>query len=107
MSTFRKRKGKWFVEIRKKYFKPIRKTFEYKLDAEKYAREKQAEIDKGFLVSYEQAQSTKLGELLERYRTEITSKKKKVANGVVARDEIKPPTQTFSELCQIWLDHKY
>ena len=59
MSTIRKRKGKWFVEIRKKYFKPIRKTFEYKLDAEKYAREKQAEIDKGFLVSYEQAQSTK------------------------------------------------
>ena len=58
MSTIRK--GKWFVEIRKKYFKPIRKTFEYKLDAEKYAREKQAEIDKGFLVSYEQAQSTKL-----------------------------------------------
>ena len=76
MSTIRKRKGKWFVEIRKKYFKPIRKTFEYKLDAEKYAREKQAEIDKGFLVSYEQAQSTKLGELLERYRLEITSKKK-------------------------------
>ena len=76
MSTIRKRKGKWFVEIRKKYFKPIRKTFEYKFDAEKYAREKQAEIDKGFLVSYEQAQSTKLSELLERYRTEITSKKK-------------------------------
>ena len=45
MSTIRKRKGKWFVEIRKKYFKPIRKTFEYKLDAEKYAREKQAEIE--------------------------------------------------------------
>ena len=76
MATIRKRKGKWFVEIRKKYFKPVRRTFEYKLDAEKYAREKQAEIDKGFLVSYEQAQSTKLGELLERYRTEITSKKK-------------------------------
>ena len=76
MSTIRKRKGKWFVEIRKKYFKPIRKTSEYKLDAEKYAREKQAEIDKGFLVSYEQAQSTKLSELLERYRTEITTKKK-------------------------------
>ena len=25
MATIRKRKGKWFVEIRKKYFKPIRK----------------------------------------------------------------------------------
>ena len=76
MSTIRKRKGKWFVEIRKKYFKPIRKTSEYKLDAEKYAGEKQAEIDKGFLVSYKEAQKTKLSELLERYRTEITSKKK-------------------------------
>ena len=76
MSSIRKRKGKWFVEIRKKYFKPIRKTFEYKLDAEKFAREKQSEIDKGFLISFEQAQSTKLGELLERYRLEITSKKK-------------------------------
>ena len=76
MSTIRKRKGKWFVEIRKKYFRPIRKTFVNKQEAEKFAREKQAEIDKGFLVSYEQAQSTKLGELLERYRAEITSKKK-------------------------------
>jgi len=76
MATIRKRKGKWFVEIRKKHFKPIRKTFIYEIQARKYAREKESEIDKGFLVSYEQAQSTKLGELLERYRTEITSKKK-------------------------------
>ena len=47
-----------------------------KEDAEKYAREKESEIDKGFLISYEEAQKTKLGELLERYRLEITSKKK-------------------------------
>tara|TARA_B100001971_G_C17695139_1_gene288915 strand:+ start:45 stop:320 length:276 start_codon:yes stop_codon:yes gene_type:complete len=71
MATIRKRKGKWFLEIRKKYFKPIRKTFVYEIDARKYAREKESELDKGFLVSYEQAQSTKFGELLERYRLEI------------------------------------
>ena len=47
-----------------------------KEDAEKYAREKESEIDKGFLVSYEEAQKTKFSELLERYRLEITSKKK-------------------------------
>ena len=52
------------------------KTFVSKLDAQKYAREKESQIDKGFLVSYEEAQKTKLSELLERYRTEITSKKK-------------------------------
>jgi integrase len=44
--------------------------------ADQYARETEAKIDKGFLVSYEQAQKTKFGELLERYRLEITSKKK-------------------------------
>ena len=33
-------------------------------------------IDQGFLVSYEEAQKTRFGELLERYRREITSKKK-------------------------------
>ena len=76
MATIRRRNKKWFVEIRKKYFKPIRKTFHMKEDAEKYAREKESEIDKGFLISYEEAQKTKLGELLERYRLEITSKKK-------------------------------
>ena len=47
-----------------------------KEDAEKYARETEGKIDKGFLVSYEEAQKTKFSELLERYRLEITSKKK-------------------------------
>ena len=60
MATIRKRKGKWFVEIRKKHFKPIRKTFIYEIQARKYAREKESEIDKGFLVSCEEAQKTKL-----------------------------------------------
>ena len=59
MATIRRRNKKWFVEIRKKYFKPIRKTFHMKEDAEKYAREKESEIDKGFLISYEEAQKTK------------------------------------------------
>ena len=47
-----------------------------KEDAEKYARETEAKIDQGFLVSYEEAQKAKLGKLLERYRAEIISKKK-------------------------------
>ena len=76
MSTIRKRKGKWQVMIRRKFAKQIIKTFVYKIDARKYARETEAQIDKGFLVTYEEAQKTKLSELLERYRNEITSKKK-------------------------------
>ena len=76
MATFEKRSGKWRVLIRRKFTKTISKTFVTKEDADKYARETEAKIDKGFLVSYEEAQKTKFGELLERYRLEITSKKK-------------------------------
>ena len=76
MASIRQMRGKWQVLIRRKFAKHITKSFVLKSDAEKYAREKEAQIDKGFLVSYEEAQKTKLGELLERYRTEITSKKK-------------------------------
>jgi len=76
MATIRQMRGKWQVLIRRKFAKHIVKSFVLKSDAEKYAREKEAQIDKGFLVSYEEAQKTKFGELLERYRMEITSKKK-------------------------------
>jgi len=76
MATIRRKRKGWQVLIRKKFAKQIIKTFVLKEDAEKYAREKESEIDKGFLVSYEEAQKTKLSELLERYRAEITSKKK-------------------------------
>ena len=76
MATFEKRSGKWRVLIRRKFTKTICKTFVTKEDADKYARETEAKIDKGLLVSYEEAQKTRFGELLERYRLEITSKKK-------------------------------
>ena len=76
MATIRKRHGKWFVEIRKKLHEPIRKTFVLKEMAERYAREKEGEIESGLVVNYEAAANTTLGELLERYRKEITSKKK-------------------------------
>ena len=62
--------------IRRKFAKQIIKTFVYEIDARKYAREKEGQLDKGFLVTYEEAQKTRFGELLERYRREITSKKK-------------------------------
>ena len=76
MATFEKRSGKWRVLIRRKFTKTISKTFVTKEHADQYAREIEAQIDKGFLVTYEEAQKTKFGELLERYRLEITSKKK-------------------------------
>ena len=68
--------------------KHITKSFVYRHDAEKYAREKEAEIDKGLTVNYEEAARsalTTLGELLERYRIEITSKKKSLHIAKIAK----------------------
>ena len=76
MAYIRRKRKKWQVLIRKRFAKNIAKTFVLKEDAERYARETEAQIDKGIFVTYEEAQKTKLSELLERYRTEITSKKK-------------------------------
>ena len=76
MATIRKHYKKWQVIIRRKFHKTLRKSFTLKEDAEKFAREKESEIDKGLLTTFEQAQKTTLGELLERYQLEITSKKK-------------------------------
>ena len=76
MATYRKRCGKWHLEIRKKFHKPISKTFALKEDAERYAREIESKIDQGILTTYDEAGKTTLRDLLERYRLEITAKKK-------------------------------
>jgi len=75
MAHIRRKRNKWQVLIRKKFHKNIAKSFTLKEDAEKYARETEAKIDQGFLVSYEEAQKTRFGELLERYSPEPRSLK--------------------------------
>ena len=76
MACIRKHYGKWQVLIRKKFAKPITKTFVSKIAAEKYAREIESKIDQGILTTYDEAGKTTLRDLLERYRLEITAKKK-------------------------------
>ena len=76
MACIRKHYGKWQVLIRKKFAKPITKTFVSKMAAEKHAREIESKIDQGILTTYDEAGKTLLRDLLERYRLEITAKKK-------------------------------
>ena len=68
MACIRKHYGKWQVLIRKKFAKPITKTFVSKIAAEKYAREIESKIDQGILTTYDEAGKTTLRNLLERYR---------------------------------------
>jgi hypothetical protein len=52
------------------------KTFNTKADAEAWARQIEAEMDRGVFVSRAEAEGTTLSDALERYAKEITPKKK-------------------------------
>lgn len=71
MATIRKRGNlQWEARIRRKGMPTTCKTFETKLDAEKWAREIEAEMDRGVFVSRSEAEGTTLYEALERFITE-------------------------------------
>jgi integrase len=77
MATFRKLpSGRWNVQVRRKGEKPVSKSFPSKALAEQWARSIESEIDKGLFVDRSEAESTSLGELIDRYLSEVTSSKK-------------------------------
>ena len=76
MATFRKRSGAWQALIKRKGFGQIARTFDTKADAEVWARQLEAEMDRGVFVSRKEAENTTLSEALDRYEREITVKKK-------------------------------
>ena len=76
MATITKKKGKWFVQIRRSFHKSIYKTFSAKQDAHKWARETERSIELGQYVDTTEANKTTLRQLLERYEREVSVKKR-------------------------------
>jgi hypothetical protein len=74
MASFRKRLGKWQVRIQRQDFPDQCKTFLLRSDAEVWARKTEIALDKGQLNSNNP--NTTLKELLQRYKKEVTPKKK-------------------------------
>ena len=68
MATIVKRGDyQWQAKIRKKGHKSLSKTFCYRADAETWAREIEAEMDKGIYVSRTEAETTTLSDAIDRY----------------------------------------
>ncbi len=68
MASIRKRGDlQWEVRIRRKGYPVACKTFNTKIDADKWARDVEGEMDKGVFVSRKEAESTTLHEALERF----------------------------------------
>ena len=78
MAHIRKRNGKWIAEIRKKDFKKIQKTFLQKSNATNWAKEIEYLMDKNQYQDYGDSSRFTLGDLIRKYRDEITINKKGV-----------------------------
>ncbi|ASU38164.1 integrase [Herbaspirillum sp. meg3] len=77
MATIRKRGNlQWQAIIRKRGFPAQSKTFNTKSEALAWAGHVESEMTRGVFVSTGEAERTTLGEALERYWTEVGSKKR-------------------------------
>ena len=72
MASIRYRKNKWQARVIRKGYPPIARSFLTKLDAERWSRGIETEMDKGAYVSISEAEQTTLGELITRYMLEVT-----------------------------------
>lgn len=76
MASIRRRGNRWQARVARKGFEPEAKTFSSKQDAEKWSRSIEREMDIGTYTSRTIAESTTLGQVLKRYRTEVTPQKR-------------------------------
>src|SRR5437763_12018743 len=77
MATIRKLRGRWQAQVRRRGVPPRAKSFDSKTQAERWARELEAEADRsGWVADTRAAEKTTLGELLGRYANQVTPTKR-------------------------------
>jgi hypothetical protein len=70
LASITRRKTGWFVQVRRKGFEPEYRTFTSKLDADKWARDRETAIDRGDrMPGYQCLRSQTLGDLIRRYQS--------------------------------------
>lgn len=77
MATIRKLRGRWQAQVRRRGMKPRAKSFDSKLEAEKWARDLEAQVDRfGSAPDTKILETMTLGALLERYQREVSPTKR-------------------------------
>ena len=77
MASFRKRgSGRWQAQVRKKGYPTQTKSFSTRAAAAQWVRSIEYEMDHGLFVSRNEANTTTIAELLDRYLQEYTSQKR-------------------------------
>lgn len=77
MASIRRRKGKWQAQVRRQGHRQLARSFIHRRDAEAWARQAEAELDRAALpVDPRKLKALTFGELLERYAAEVTPRKR-------------------------------
>ncbi|XAZ23417.1 site-specific integrase [Sinorhizobium sp. B11] len=77
MPTIRKLRGRWQAQVRRRGMKPRAKSFDSKTEAEKWARELESQVDRfGAAPDTKILETTTLGDLLKRYKIEVSPTKR-------------------------------
>jgi integrase len=77
MANIRRRKSTWQAQVRRQGYTPLSRTFRLRADAELWARQVEAEFDRGGLpVDNRALRSHTLADLLKRYAAEVVPRKR-------------------------------
>ena len=76
MASFRKRSEGWNVQIRRSGFPNLSKTFIRKTEAQTWARDVEVRLERDGLITPSKPELRSLGDILNRYVRDITSKKR-------------------------------
>ena len=77
MPTVRRLRGRWQAMVRRRGVPPRCKSFDKRTDATRWARALEAEADRsGWVADTRLAEKTTLGELLTRYRDQVSPTKR-------------------------------
>jgi integrase len=76
MANIEKRGKYWRVRVRRAGYPPQSRTFDTKVQASIWARDVEAEMDRGIFVDRTEAEKNTLGDIIERYLREVTPTKR-------------------------------
>ena len=81
MATIRRLRGRWQAQVRRRGIPARARSFDKRSDADRWAREIEAEADRsGWVADTRLAEKTTLGELLTRYRDEVSPTKRSASS---------------------------
>lgn len=115
MGTITKRgELQWQAKVRRKGFPTQSRTFSYKEDAEKWVRAVERELETTGFIDRKEANKNTLGEILRRYKSEITPSKKSaeieaVKIDVILKDRYLPKLKmsaVTSDAIAAWRDRR-